>query len=116
MSCEQLFKQQLKKKGLRLTNQRKAVLEILHETNGPVSADEIYQMISLKNPGFDLSTVYRTLELLKEIGLVQHGQDFPAVGMPGHCFAQTGRQIFQYGCFQQEILGILVLTVENFLK
>ncbi len=74
MSCEQLFREQLKKKGLRLTNQRKLVLEILHHQDGPVSADMVYDLIQEIDPHLDRSTIYRTLDLLKEFGIVQQIQ------------------------------------------
>lgn len=71
MSCEQLFRNELKKKGLRLTEQRKLVLDVLHQTESSLTIDEIYQKISLIDPAVDVSTVYRTLDLLTEIGLAQ---------------------------------------------
>lgn len=66
MSCFQI----LKDKGYKLTPQRMMVLETLHETEGHITAPEIYNRIRVKYPGINKSTVYRTIELLKEINLV----------------------------------------------
>lgn len=66
MSCIQT----LKDLGYRLTPQRVAILETLHDAEGHVSADAIYERVRARYPKANRSTVYRTLELLKEIGLV----------------------------------------------
>jgi len=71
MSCENFFREQLKLRGLRLTVQRKLVLEALHDQANPVSAEDVFTLIQSIEPSLDRSTVYRTLDLLKEIGLVQ---------------------------------------------
>ena len=60
----------LSQKGYRMTPQRLMILEAIEGASGHVSAEEIYQDIRRRYPGLNLSTVYRTLELLKETGLV----------------------------------------------
>lgn len=74
MSCESLFREQLKLKGLRLTEQRKIVLDVLHNRETSMPVDELYAEVLEQDETMDLSTVYRTLDLLKEIGLVQEIQ------------------------------------------
>ena len=56
--------------GYRLTPQRMMVVEALHDTDKHVSAEEIYARVKAKYPYANISTVYRTLELLKELELV----------------------------------------------
>jgi len=56
--------------GYRLTPQRMMVVDALHDADKHVSADEIYDRVKAKYPYANISTVYRTLELLKELGLV----------------------------------------------
>jgi Fur family ferric uptake transcriptional regulator len=46
------------------------VLEALHNAESHISAEEIYEQIRAKFPGVNISTVYRTLELLKKLELV----------------------------------------------
>jgi Fur family ferric uptake transcriptional regulator len=65
MSCTQV----LLKKGYRLTPQRMMVVEALHSKESHISAEEIFEQLKAKYPYANLSTVYRTLELLKELGL-----------------------------------------------
>jgi Fur family ferric uptake transcriptional regulator len=66
MSCFQT----LKEKGYKLTPQRVAVLEVLHESDEHITAADIYQKAQAKYPQVNKSTVYRTLELMKELRLV----------------------------------------------
>jgi len=66
MSCTQT----LQEKGYRLTPQRIMVLDALHSVDSHISAEEIYAKVKAKYPYANISTVYRTLELLKELGLV----------------------------------------------
>lgn len=46
------------------------VVEALHGADRHVSAEEIYSQVKTKYPYANISTVYRTLDLLKELGLV----------------------------------------------
>jgi len=66
MSCFQT----LKEKGYKLTPQRVAVLQVLHQSDGHITAADIYQKVQARYPHVNKSTVYRTLELLKELRLV----------------------------------------------
>lgn len=65
MSCTS----ELLKKGYRLTPQRIMVVDALHSVESHISADEIFAKLKEKYPYANISTVYRTLELLKELGL-----------------------------------------------
>ena len=55
--------------GLRMTNQRALILDIIRR--GHLDADEVYRQAREKQPRLSLSTVYRTLRRLKELGLVE---------------------------------------------
>ena len=57
--------------GKRVTNQRALILEIIRRGRGHLDADEIYRRARNKRPRLSLSTVYRTLQALKELGLVE---------------------------------------------
>ena len=54
--------------GLKLTKPRRAILEYLHNQNHPITNREIYDGLS---NNCDLASVYRTINLFIEIGLVQ---------------------------------------------
>jgi len=60
----------LKEKGYKLTPQRVAVLKVLHESGRHITAADIYGRVKAKYPRVNKSTVYRTLELMKELRLV----------------------------------------------
>ena len=57
--------------GQRRTNQRRLILDILRQAGGHLDADEIYRLAKEKEPRLSLSTVYRSLRLFKELGLVE---------------------------------------------
>ena len=61
----------LKAKGYRLTPQRQLVLDAVAGL-GHGTPDEICAEVQRSAPAVNLSTVYRTLELLEELGLVTH--------------------------------------------
>lgn len=61
----------LKLAGKRITNQRKLVLAILAEADGHLDAYDIYERGLQRDTRLSLSTVYRTLNILKEADLVR---------------------------------------------
>ena len=60
----------LREQGYRLTPQRLAILDVLHNTQGHLNPTEIYQRVVQVIPGLTEATVYRTLNFLAEQGLV----------------------------------------------
>ena len=69
MACEELFLKQLRERGLRLTPQREMVLSVMHQVEGVATAEEIFGRVQEISPAVDISTVYRTLDLLQELNL-----------------------------------------------
>ncbi|MFC1985754.1 Fur family transcriptional regulator [Chloroflexota bacterium] len=61
---------ELSKRGYRLTPQRMMILSAIENSANHISAEEIYAQIVSKYPNVNISTVYRTLELLERLGLV----------------------------------------------
>ena len=62
---------ELHKKGLRLTPQRDLVLQAVRKLDH-ATPEEVLKKIHETHPGINLSTVYRNLETLENVGLVQH--------------------------------------------
>ncbi|MBT4512273.1 MAG: transcriptional repressor [Chloroflexi bacterium] len=56
--------------GQRMTSQRKLLLEIIRDAGGHLDADELFQKAKGRDPRISLSTIYRNLNLLKELDLV----------------------------------------------
>ena len=61
----------LREQGYRLTLQREIIIEAVEAVQGHISVDDIYQQVHPRFPQVNLSTIYRTLELLRELGLVR---------------------------------------------
>lgn len=65
------IKKQLHSKGYKLTPQREATLTVLLEREEDhLSAEEVFLLVKEKAPEIGLATVYRTLELLSELKIV----------------------------------------------
>ncbi len=62
---------ELREKGLRLTPQRELVLKAVREL-GHATPEEVAEKVRITQPGINLSTVYRNLETLENVGLVLH--------------------------------------------
>jgi len=60
----------LRATGRRMTRTRKAVLSLLEDTHQPLSVSEIFSRLQENQVAIDLVTVYRTVNVLKELGLV----------------------------------------------
>jgi Fur family ferric uptake transcriptional regulator len=61
----------LRARGLRLTAQRQLVLEAVYRL-GHATPDQVHAEVARTAAGINITTVYRTLELLEELGLVTH--------------------------------------------
>jgi Fur family transcriptional regulator, ferric uptake regulator len=61
----------LRSRGLRLTAQRQLVLEAVYAL-GHATPDQVHAAVAKTAAGVNITTVYRTLELLEELGLVTH--------------------------------------------
>ena len=64
------FSDYLAKHGLRLTGQRRRIVDLFLESDRHLSQDEIYR--SLRKHGLGRATVFRTLKMLEESRLVDH--------------------------------------------
>jgi Fur family ferric uptake transcriptional regulator len=80
----------LRAAGFRPTPQRALVVEALHHLGGHVTAEAVQAEVQRSHPYMDLSTVYRTLELLTQLGLVRSfvsasgPNEFELTGEPHH--------------------------------
>jgi Fur family ferric uptake transcriptional regulator len=65
------FKELLKENGLKVTTQRIAILEVLDSRpDKHLTAEEIYDLVKEEYPEIGLATVYRTIQLLSELHLI----------------------------------------------
>ncbi|WP_074380941.1 Fur family transcriptional regulator [Bartonella doshiae] len=88
MDKKRNFEKELRTAGLRITRQRRVILDILADTNDHPNAFEIFQRANKIDSSISLSTVYRTMKTLEENGTI-HRHTFS--GGPSR-FEQADRQ------------------------
>ena len=59
-----------KKKGVKLTDQRKIIARVLSDSNDHPNVDELYNRVSKVDPKISIATVYRTVKLFEESGIL----------------------------------------------
>lgn len=66
------IKAMIKTKGFKLTPQRRATIEVILKNEGKhMSTEEVYVEVKKSCPEIGLATVYRTMMLLEEVGVLQ---------------------------------------------
>ena len=65
----------LKNSGLRLTDSRKDILNLMSRAKSPLTADELYVLAHKNNPKIGIATVYRTISLLEKMGYLRKSFD-----------------------------------------
>lgn len=99
----------LKRRGRRMTPQRQLILSALGSFSTHVSADEIHQKVSSQFPQVNISTVYRTLELLEDLGLVTHTHFDDGVTQYHLAEAGLHQHLVCRRCGSEEELGVEIL-------
>jgi len=107
----------LRSRGYRLTNQRRAIVGEL-EGARHLSAEEIYDRLKESQPGMGLSTVYRTLDMLHEIGVVRKGDfgegysryELETERVHHHARCDSCGRVIE---FNEELMEYLALQVER---
>jgi Fur family ferric uptake transcriptional regulator len=61
-----------RERGLRWTPQRRLLVSVLSSTDGHVTGAELVERCRAQDPSFIPSTVYRTLDVFEEMGLIRH--------------------------------------------
>ncbi|MGL5719118.1 MAG: Fur family transcriptional regulator [Paraclostridium sp.] len=71
MNTMDLLKERLKETGFKITPQRRAIVEILlKHKDKHLSSEEIYDLVRVGCPEIGLATVYRTMQLLDDVGAI----------------------------------------------
>ncbi|KEO85048.1 Fur family transcriptional regulator [Tumebacillus flagellatus] len=111
----------LKSRGIRLTPQRQVILQFLKETDEHPTAEQVYQKIGEQFPGISLATVYNTLNMLKELGVIREmsygdmssrydGNDTEHA----HLVCQSCNHVIDIMCPPQEMLATPDIAQHNF--
>ena len=65
------LKEDLKSKGYKLTPQRRAIIDMIKKNEGShLTTEELYDLVKEECPEIGLATVYRTVQLLEEMGII----------------------------------------------
>lgn len=70
MKQEAIGASALQEKGHFITTQRRLLLDLLYEAKGHIDAKELYRRAIEKDASISQATVYRSLNLFKELGLI----------------------------------------------
>jgi Fur family transcriptional regulator, ferric uptake regulator len=108
----------LRSRGLRWTPQRRLILDVLEATNGHITGSELVERCRERDPDTTPSTVYRTLDVLEELGYIRHSHS--AAGreefhvLPGtdhgHLQCRACLQTWELGA---DVTGALVRPIER---
>lgn len=124
MSCETETVQVLRDTGHKATPQRLMILAALRHARGHLTASEIYDQVVTEYPYVDISTVYRTLAVLKEMRLVSEidmgigdtsYEWVPREGRHHHLICRTCGNISSLDHHYLEDLGAEILSESGFL-
>jgi Fur family ferric uptake transcriptional regulator len=65
-------RERLHERGLRWTPQRRLLIDVLSRADGHITGAELVERCRAEDPETTPSTVYRTLDVLEDIGLIRH--------------------------------------------
>lgn len=85
------IKDSLKQRGIRLTRQRQILLDLIDKSGQHLDAERLYLMAKEHDPKLNRVTVYRTLKMLKEGGLVDE-LDLMHIGGDQHYYETRMKQ------------------------
>jgi Fur family ferric uptake transcriptional regulator len=75
MSCGEDLQRELRRRGMRVTAQRSVILETISHLGGHPTVMEVFGQARRRLPGLNAATVYRTLDVLRQAGLVDGMDD-----------------------------------------
>jgi Fur family ferric uptake transcriptional regulator len=74
-----IIEQMCKEKGIRLTEHRRLIAKVISESNNHPDVEEVYRQASSLNNAIGIATVYRTIKLFEELGVITK-HDFQSKG------------------------------------
>ena len=103
---------QLEAHGLRMTRQRRVIAEVLQKAGEHLDAPEVLRRARQQMPGLHLATVYRALESLKKLGIIDE-LDLMHIKGTGHYYeARTDKDHLHFTC--QRCGGVLEIQTPLF--
>ena len=90
---------QVEARGIRLTTQRRALIETIQQATTHLDAATLLDQARARDPKINRATVYRTIELLKRLGLIDELDLMHLEGEKHYYEASTERDHFHLACF-----------------
>jgi Fur family ferric uptake transcriptional regulator len=91
---------ELVQRGVRMTTQRRLLVGIIQESPKHLDAAALLKVAKQKDPDIDRATVYRTIALLKNLGLIDELDLMHLEGEKHYYEAKTNRDHCHMACFQ----------------
>ena len=91
---------ELVSKGIRLTAQRRALVEVIQESKEHLDAGSLLMLARKREPNIDRATVYRTIELLKKLRLIDELDLMHLEGEKHYYEVKTKRDHIHLACFR----------------
>ena len=90
---------QLEMQGIRLTAQRRALVETIQEATDHLDAAALLEQARQRDPNINRATVYRTIELLKKLGLIDELDLMHLNGEKHYYEVRTQKDHLHLACF-----------------
>ena len=94
------LEQELVARGVRMTHQRRLLVQIMQSADGHMDAVHLWQAARVQDPTLNKVTVYRTLGLLKKLGLVDELDLMHLEGEKHYYEARTVRDHMHLACLK----------------
>ena len=86
-------------RGIRLTVQRRALIETIQQAKGHLDAESLWKLARKRDPNIDRATVYRTIELLKRHGMIDELDLMHLNGEKHYYEVKTQKDHLHLACF-----------------
>ena len=90
---------EVESRGIRLTAQRRALIEAIQESTTHLDAASLLNMARQRDPNINQATVYRTIELLKQLGLIDELDLMHLHGEKHYYEVKTEKEHLHLACF-----------------
>lgn len=122
------WRRTMRGRGLRITAPREAVMDVLYRKSTHMSAKEIYGEVLKIEPSAGLTTVYRTLEMLADMGIVSRVEigdkttryeikdDSAGTAHHHHIICTNCRKVIDYSDFSDEEVELFSKMTKNIEK
>lgn len=103
-------------RGIRITSQRRTLIEVIQHAESHLDAASLLSLARERDPNIDRATVYRTLELLKRLGLIDELDLMHLNGEKHYYEVKTQRNHMHLACFNCGLIEELASPTFERLK